>query len=364
MVWLLVVLLMKINKHIEIVRSTDSWLSSMSQLSCDNIFEVLTNTYSHVGVSVVNNLNDLKKLVEIKPDLVFLGMKFIPADNTIYSQHSDKIWLADYLDESGIAYTGSNKLAHELEVEKSLAKGRVLDAGLSTSPYSVIGQYQKLINYVLPSDLMFPVFIKPSNRGGGLGIDSKSIANNQAQLKSKVKSISKILGSDSLVEKYLVGREFSVAILKYGIVPSLIAMPIELVTEPDSSGSLVLSSEVKSANLEKVSAIADPILKSLISKFALDIFSAIGGRDYGRIDIRLNELGVPQFLEANLMPSLIDNYGSFPKACRLNIGLGYKKMVLTIVSLGLVRSNKPIDPGVTKGISNILAPKYLVHGLV
>ena len=356
--------MMKIDKHIEIVRSSDSWLSSMSQLSCDNIFEVLNNTYSRVGVSIVNNLNDLKRLVELKPDLVFLGMKFIPADNTIYSQHSDKIWLADYLDEASIAYTGSNKLAQELDVEKSLAKRRVLDAGLTTSAYNVIGQYQKLVNYVLPPDLIFPVFIKPSNRGGGLGIDSKSIANNQAELKSKVKSISKVLGSDSLIEEYLVGREFSVAILKYGNAPSLIAMPIELVAEPDSSGSLVLSGEIKSANLEKVSVIADSVLKSQICIFALDVFSAIGGRDYGRIDIRLDRRGVPQFLEANLMPSLIDNYGSFPKACHLNMGIGYKQMILTITRLGLLRTEHPIEPAKTKDLISILATNYLVHGLV
>ena len=79
----------------------------------------------------------------------------------------------------------------------------------------------------------------------------------------------------------------------------------------------------------------DTRLRSEVCQLALDSFSALGGRDYGRIDIRLNRNGEPQFLEANLIPSIIDGYGSFPKACQINLGLDYESMVLQIVRLGL-----------------------------
>ncbi len=354
--------MLKVNKHIEIVRSTDTWLSSMSQVSCDAIFEVLNKTYSKVGISIVNNHNDLRHLVETKPDLVFLGMKFIPDENTIYSQHSDKIWLADYFDKNDIAYTGSTGLAHGLELDKSLAKQRVLEKTLSTSPFFVVKQDLGFFEDSLPSYLNFPLFVKPTNRGGGLGIDSNSVVNNLYELEAKVNSIALKLQSDSLVEKYLIGREFSVAILKNIDSDKLIAMPLELIAQPDRYGSRILSGKVKSLDEEKVFVIEDSILRSKICNFALEVFSAIGARDYGRIDIRLDETGEPQFLEANLIPSLIDNYGSFPKACHLNLNLGYSAMIIRITNLGLERSyRKKILPELDDIAGILLPPKEVLN---
>jgi hypothetical protein len=88
----------KIAKHIEIVRSTTVGLSSLSQESCDAIFAILTKRYARVGVTEVNNLSDLEALAEASPDLVFLGMKFVPENVNLGAQDPNKIWVTDYLD--------------------------------------------------------------------------------------------------------------------------------------------------------------------------------------------------------------------------------------------------------------------------
>jgi len=325
--------MLKTNKRIEIVRSTKTWLSSMSQESCDAIFAVLNENYLDVRISTVNDLADLKSLVSRKPDLVFLGMKFIPDDNTTYSQHSSKIWITEYLDDYGIAYTGSNKIAHERSVDKGLAKERMVSAGVNTSSYFIVSQNQLSTLQAMPSDLDFPLFVKPSNRGGGLGIDSKSVVNTQIELEAKVRSIARDLGSDSLLEKYLPGREFSVAILKFESTGLLVPMPIELIAQPDEQGIRILSQQVKLSNSEQARVVNDPVLKATINELALSAFYALGGRDYGRIDIRLDEKGIPNFLEANLIPSLISGYGSFPKACDLNSSMSFEMMILNIAEL-------------------------------
>src|SRR5579863_7608241 len=126
---------MKINKHIEIVRSNVVRLSSMSQDSCDAIFAVLTRHYSRVGVTTVNDGKDLQRLITLKPDLVFLGMRFVPSQDS-----AEKIWLSEALDNAGIPSTGSNRLAHKLDLSKPAAKEHILNAGLKTSPFCVIKQ--------------------------------------------------------------------------------------------------------------------------------------------------------------------------------------------------------------------------------
>lgn len=328
--------MVKINKHIEIVRSSVGSLSSMSQRSHDSIYAILSEHYTTVGTTIVNNAADLKAVATIKPDLVFLGMKFAPSDPSLGLEDSPKIWVTSYLDKQGIAYTGSQQAAHELELDKSLAKQRALDAGLDTSPFLVIVPAKLPVqNHIL---LKYPMFVKPIGRGGGLGIDAKSVAYNYVQLRSKVHSIAAEFQSDSLVEEYLPGREFSVAILKDEHSLEFSVMPIELIAPLNNDGLRILSDQVKSSDTEQFIAVTDPVIRSKINDLALNVFYALGARDYGRIDIRLDKDGTPQFLEANLIPSLLRGFGNFPKACMLNLGLDYESVILSIVRLALARS--------------------------
>ncbi len=328
--------MLKRDKHIEIARSTTTELSSMSQVSCNAIYDVLSKHFTDVGVTIINNLADLNELVTSQPDLVFLGMEFIPSIPLLGLADPNKIWLTDLLDDHGIAYTGSCRTAHQLGRHKPLAKQRVLDTNLDTPTFCVIERNQPLNWDDIP--LNFPLFVKPTNRGGGLGIDSNSVVHNFKQLLSKVRSLNTALGSDVLIEEYLPGREFSVAILKKELSEEHLVMPIELIAPPDKYGSRLLSGQIKSANSELVLAVADSDMKSKISKFAVNVFNALDARDYGRIDIRLDAAGTPHFLEANLIPSLISGYGSFPKACVLNSGLEYEPMIMQITDLGMARN--------------------------
>ena len=325
----------KINKHIEIVRSSKPRLSSMSQRSCNAIFKTLSKHYSKVGITTVNNLAELKALAARQPDLAFLGMMFVPADSASVLLDYGRVSVPTYLEDHGIACTGSSQAAHELEHDKPLAKQRALDAGLNTSPFHVIKQGQMQTINTLP--LSFPLFVKPASQGGGSGIDSASLVWNSEELKSKIQSINTEFNSDCLVEEYLPGREFSVAILKNEQSPDYSIMPLELIA-PLIKGARLLSGDVKSADTEQATKITNEIIKLKVEALAIDAFHALGARDYGRIDIRLDKFGAPNFLEANLIPSLISGYGSFPKACVMNLGLDYESMLLCIVRLGLKRS--------------------------
>lgn len=325
----------KINKHIEIVSSTDSTLSSMSAPSRDAIRVVLAQHYKRVDITIVNTLTDLEALIDRKPDLVFLGMKFVPNNPALGINDPKKIWLSQYFDTHDIAYTGSNHHAHALEQDKQLAKQRVLDAGFKTSRYKVVRYNEP--QSVEGITLQFPMFVKPNNRGGGLGISSTSLVSTVDELISKVQSITTTLQSDSLIEEYLPGREFSVAVLQTEHSSALSVMPIELVAEPDEQGARILGGKVKASNTERVLEVIDKKTRAAVCALAADVFYALGARDYGRIDIRMDAFGTPHFLEANLLPSLISGYGSFPKACELNNNLGYEAMILTITQMALGR---------------------------
>jgi D-alanine-D-alanine ligase len=308
----------------------------MGRKSREAVLAVLARHYSRVSITMVNDLQDLEALVDRRPDLVFLGMKLVLTDQKLGLKDPAKIWITRYLDEHGIAYTGSNQLAHELEIDKALAKQRAQQAGLKTAAFHVVSKHQQPAAADIP--LAFPVFIKPTNRGGGQGIDSRSVANNYAELRSKVSSLATELHADSLVEEYLPGREFSVGILKDEDSAEFSVMPIELIAPPDNRGARLLSAEVKTADSERGIAVTDEVIRSEVCELAINVFHALGARDYGRIDIRLDQHGTPHFLEANLMPSLQQCYGTFPRVYALNLNQDYEQMILSITQLGLARS--------------------------
>lgn len=318
----------KINKHIEIVRSEKARSGGMSRSTSDKVYEVLSKVYESVGVSIINDKLGLETLVLKKPDLVFLGstrIQIATGDNAEFSH----IWLSEYLEQHSINYTGSGRLAMELNTNKEMAKFAIAKAGLPTPPYftALPGEYGLQQNL----DIDFPLFIKPIASGGSKGIDEDSVVHNSDSFNSKVQAIFERFGTKSLIESYLTGREYSVALMGNG--RSLKAMPIELLIDKNSRGDRILCSAVKKEDTEQVVAVSDQALKQRLAKLAKQIFRVLGARDYGRVDFRMDSVGKIHFLEANLAPGLGGGY--FTRACSLNGVTEYTDTILAIAKLGL-----------------------------
>lgn len=324
--------LKKIDKYIEIVGSSNPRLNAMAKDSRLSILATLEKIYTKVGITIVDNMKGLDELVAKKPDLVILGMKLILLDPSKGYDDSLKIWLSSYLEEKGINFTGSDTDALVLEFDKHEAKQKVIDAGLQSSRYFLSRINQPTFKH----DLRFPLFVKPTNRGDSKGIDEKSVVNSKAELESKILSIHNDYSSDALIEEYLPGREFSVAIIKLPKSDNLLAMPIEIVAPANMQGNSFLSEAVKDADTEKVLAVDNPELCDAINALAIGVFRALGARDYGRIDMRLDSCGIPSFIEANLMPGLSD-HGYLARCFYLNDHQSYEGMIGSIVDLAFDR---------------------------
>jgi len=323
---------MKINKYIEVVGSSNSRLNAMNKKSRIDVVSALEKRYTRVEITLVDNMRDLEILVAKKPDLVVLGMKLILLEPEKGYDDSTKLWLPDYLAEHGIDFTGSETNALRLENNKPGAKQHVLNAGLRSSAYFISTIKEPTFTH----ELTFPLFVKPSNRGGSKGIDENSVVHTQAELVAKITFIHSEYSSDALVEEYLSGREFSVAVTEDAVTGDLVAMPMEIVSPIDSNGNSYLSAAIKKADSEHVAFVADSAVKSVISDFAIDVFKSLGGRDYGRIDVRLNAIGNPCFIEANFIPGL-SHHGYLSRCFFLNRQMNYDEMMFSIVDLGLKR---------------------------
>ena len=321
--------------RIEIVRSNFKSISSLSEKSALEIVAILSQHYSDVVMTNVDTITDMEALIERKPDLVFSGIYHVIDKIT-----GAKVWLAAELEKNGIAHTGSSKMANRLSLNKNLAKQQMLHHGIKTAAYKLASLSD--LSAFDESGLNFPLFVKPNNKSGGQGIDEFSIVRTAEQLHSKVSSIHTRHTTDALVEEYLEGREFSIAVITDHKTNELIAMPIEIVPTEDGNGERMLGNIIKNLNIETSFMVEDTAEHQALSAFGVAAFQVLGGRNYGRIDVRLDGSGTIHFLEANLIPGLIgvDNY--FPKAYRLNLGLQPEAMLLHIVHLALNPEHKQL----------------------
>jgi len=180
--------------------------------------------------------------------------------------------------------------------------------------------------------LSFPLFIKPLTGGDSRGIDKNSIVYNYTSYKKKVLDVKKNQHSRCLVEKYLSGKEYSVGIFKDNVTGLIEAMPIEIKVKKNINGHHILDFDIKKNDEEKVVAVLDKKIFKQLCIIAKKSFVALDGKSFGRIDIKMDCLGNPYFIEANLMPGIRKGY--FFRSCLLNLGINYEQMILKITANG------------------------------
>ena len=288
------------------------------------ILNILSKRYKNVVITEINCEKDLEELVARKPDLVFSGVKYFLFNNR-------KIWFNDYLEIFDIPYIASSKVALDNESNKNRAKKLMQKAKIKTAEFFITNPGEYLDESLIP--IKFPLFIKPVTGGDSRGIDKNSIVLNFESFAAKVLEIKVEQNSPSLVETYLSGKEYSVGIFEDSIEGSLRAMPIEIIVKKNVDGHCILDFDVKKNDEEKVIPVTDIKVFNKLSKLAKDSFKALGGKSLGRIDIKMNHLGVPHFIEANLMPGLRKGY--FYRSCVLNLGMSYEDMIFSIANTGL-----------------------------
>ena len=320
----------KINKTIEIVVVPNFGKINSHQdnvgiiLENKKVLRILSKQYKNVLITEINSEEDLDQLVKRKPDLVFSGVKYFLFNN-------QKIWLNDYLELFKIPYIASSKAALDNESDKNRAKKIMQKNNIRTADFFITNPGEYLKESSIP--IKFPLFIKPITGGDSRGINKNSLVFNFEDFTAKVLDIKLKQNSPSLVETYLAGKEYSVGIFEDSTDGSLRAMPIEIIVKKNIDGHCILDFDVKKNDEEEVIVVTDTKIFDKLSQLAKNSFTALGGKSLGRIDIKMDHLGIRHFIEANLMPGLRKGY--FYRSCVLNLNMSYDEMILSIANTGL-----------------------------
>lgn len=215
--------------------------------------------------------------------------------------------------------------------DKSLAKQAVQAAGLQTPAFRVMRSPADIKSMDLP----YPVFVKPIAEGTGKGISNQSLVNNSHEFNAQCQYLLSQFKQPVLVEAFLPGREFTVGLLGSGNQSSVLGvLEVVLGDNAEAVGHTFNNKE----NCEELVQyhIATDELAQRAGELAKNCWEALGGRDAGRIDIRCDSAGEPQFIEVNPLAGLHPTHSDL---CILatKVGVSHEQLIDRIMSHALAR---------------------------
>ncbi|MFH0733114.1 MAG: ATP-grasp domain-containing protein [bacterium] len=293
----------------------------------------LKKKYKHVNkLEFDNNIPAvIEKLKKYKPDVCFNFVESFEGESNYES------YVTGIYDILNYEYTGNTMLCLGNCLIKGRTKQILKSYNLPTPNYMVI-PFTKTITSI-KHILSFPVILKLNSEDASIGISEDSIVYNDAELINRIKYLFKSYKTDVLVEEYIEGREFNVAILGNKV------LPISEITFDNLPSNLpkIVTYEAKWAaeslyyknTVPKCPAAISDKLKNKLSDLALQSFKALLCRDYARVDIRVNSKNKPYVIEVNPNPDISEDTG-FARSAKA-AGISYPELLNKIIKFATKR---------------------------
>ncbi len=278
------------------------------------------------------------KLRSLKPDIVFNMAEGLWGE-------SRESQMPSIMEMLRIPYTGSSPLALALCLNKARAKEVLSHYSIPTPRFVVTED----AGFDLERHLKLPVIVKPLYEGSSKGITNDSLVFDPLAFGPKVASLVENYSQPALVEEYIDGREFTVALLGNGAdLKVLPIVEINYSSLPEGVNPIysyeakwILDRPEKPLDIFTCPAELDTRLKGAIDAVAADAYRALDIKDWCRIDIRLDRSGLPHVLELNPLPGILmdPNCNScFPKAARAD-GMSFSTLVNSVIDAARKRYN-------------------------
>ncbi len=253
---------------------------------------------------------------ELMPDIVF---NISEGKNGI----SREAQIPAILDMLEIPYTGSDPLTLSTCLDKGRTKEILSYHNIPTPKFQVVDTIEQLTKF----QLNFPVIYKPLQEGSSKGIFDSSIVDNISELNEKIELHLERYNQPVIIEEFLSGREFTVALLGNGketLVLPVVEMrfdefPKELKPIYSYEAKWIYDTPEKPLNIYNCPADVDKTLEEKIKSTVLKTYNILNCKDWSRIDVRLDSNGVPNIIEVNPLPGVLpnpDNNSCYPKAAR------------------------------------------------
>lgn len=264
-----------------------------------------------------------------------------------FGKSSFEMNVAALLELYGLEHTGSGPLTLGLALDKGLTKDILNSRDIMTPEYAVLREPPTK----LKRSLKFPLIVKPLREDASIGIDSGAVVKTMKALRKRVEFIINTYKQPAIVEEYIDGREFNIAVLGNGketraLPPSEIdftEFPEELPKIVCYEAKWVAESPLYKKSKPVCPANVPESMRTELEGVALRAYETMGCRDYARVDVRVGEDGNIKVLEVNPNPDISMDAG-LARAAKA-AGLEYPKLISSIVAAASARySGTPESP--------------------
>ncbi|MHA2897021.1 D-alanine--D-alanine ligase [Enterobacter sp. H2G27] len=231
--------------------------------------------------------------------------------------------LQGLLDLIGLPYTGSGVMASAISMDKLRSKLLWQGAGFPVAPWVALTRREfelglsDSVNARI-AELGLPVIVKPSREGSSVGMSKV----DKAEDLSSALALAFQHDEEVLIEKWLSGPEFTVAMLGEEILPSIRIQPAGVFYDYEAK---YLSDETQYFCPSGLEAEREADLQSLVLK----AWHVLGCQGWGRIDVMQDKDGQFYLLEANTSPGMT-SHSLVPMAAR-QAGMSFSQLVVRIL---------------------------------
>lgn len=240
-------------------------------------------------------------------DIVYLGL---------HGEDGENGKIQAVLDIYDIRYTGSGTLSSAISMDKKYSKEVFVQNKIKTAAFKVT-KTSKITPDEIPFG--FPMVVKPSNGGSSVGTH---IINDDSELQAMVADALRF-DSEALLEEYIKGREFSVAIVDGQVLPA-----IEIVVDTGWYDFQHKFTDNDVTHFVTPPEDLDEDIHLAMQELALKTFEALSMSSYGRIDFLLRDRDI-YVMEGNTLPGMTPR-SLMPREAEA-AGIGYADLCEKII---------------------------------
>lgn len=233
-----------------------------------------------------------------------------------YGTRNREAWVPVLCELYEIPCLGSDALTQSLSLDKVQTKIIAQSVRIPTSNWLRISTDDEInesllwqrINEVFV-DVPYPFFVKPRFEGTGKGITKASVCHTIGQLVNEVKRQQRLYKQDILIEQFLPGAEYTVAVSGHPLkahpvlergVDSETGIGIHIIDALRARSSTPAAEQHSDYSLSHQLSFE---LEAQLRTWALKLCHEMQIRDYARLDFKLDSNGNPYFLEVNPLPT-------------------------------------------------------------
>jgi D-alanine-D-alanine ligase len=258
----------------------------------------------------------VERVRRAKPDLAFNLCEGIDGVASLEAS------VISSLELLGIPYTGSSSWTTSICLRKHVVNTMLEAARLPVPRFGVARPGEPL------PTVGFPAICKPAAEDASLGVEQRSVVKSMRALEARVREMH-AEWDDVIVQRFIAGREVNVGILGQDVLP---IAEIDFSSMPDEYWRIVsyrskwqTGSDEDLGSIPRCPADLPEALVVELGRIALAAWRVVGGRGYGRVDMRIDGSGRPWILEVNANPDFAPTAGLARMA--RTAGLDYAAMV-------------------------------------